>query len=75
MIPQNGESMGMRSSFLSPSSSIDPVKRMLRALPPSMRTFWKYTPWMIGSRMRGKHLGYGISTHRSALEKVIRCSN
>ena len=37
--PQNGESMGVRSFFLRPSSSRDLGKRMLRALPPSMRTF------------------------------------
>ena len=58
---------------MSPSSSRDPAKRMLRALPPSMRTLWKSMLRMIGSKTRGKHPGYGISAHWSALEKVIGC--
>ena len=39
MIPKNGESMGVRSSFLSPSLARNPANMMLRVLPPSMRTF------------------------------------
>ena len=75
MIPQNGESLGVRSSFLSPSSSRDPANRMLRALPPSMRTFRKHTSLLMGLRKSRKHPGYGMSDHWSALEKVIGYSD
>ena len=46
--------MGVRSLFLRPSSYRDLVKRMLRALPLLMRTFWKRTLLMMGSKMSEK---------------------
>jgi hypothetical protein len=65
--------MGVISSFLSPSSFIAEANRMLRALPPSMRTFWKCTCLMVGSRMSRNSLGYRMYDHWSALEKVVGC--
>ena len=67
--------MGVRFSFLSPNSFRDPANKMLRVLPPSMRTFWNHTSLMIGSRTSGKRLGYGMFDHWLALEKVTGCSN
>ena len=40
-----------------------------------MRTFWKRMSLMMGSRMSGKCLRYGMSDHWSPLEKVIGCSD
>ena len=60
---------------MSPNSVRASVKRMLRALPPSMRTFLNYTLLMIGSSMSEKRPGYGISAHWSALLNVIGYSN
>ena len=75
MTPQKGELTGVRSFFERPSSDKALAKRMLRAPPPSMRTFVKHTLWMIVSSMRGKHPVYGISAHWSTLLKVMGCSD
>jgi hypothetical protein len=55
--------MGVRSSLERPSSDKALAKRMLRALPPSIRTFVKRSLWMTVSSTRGKHPVYGISAH------------
>ena len=60
---------------MSPNSIRALVNRMLRALPPSMRTFLNRTLLMIGSSTSGKHPGYGISAHWSALLNVTGCSD
>ena len=65
----------MRSSFMSPNSVRALAKRMLRALPPSMRTFLNHTLRMVGSSTSGKCPGYGISAHWLALLNVIGCSD
>ena len=57
----------------SPNLVRAPVKSMLRALPPSMRTLLNYTLMMIGSSTSGKCPRYGISAHWSALLNVIGC--
>ena len=59
---------------MSPNSVRAPAKRMLRALPPSMRTFLNCMLLMIGSSTSGKHPGYGIFAHWLALLNVIGCS-
>ena len=58
-----------------PHSVRAPTKRILRALPPSMRTLLNRTLRMVGSCTSGKHPGYGISAHWSALLNVIGCSD
>ena len=74
-IPQNGESTGTRSSFVRPNSVRAPAKRILRALPPSMRTFLNRTLQMVGFNMTGKCPMYGISAHWLALLNVIGYSD
>jgi len=65
----------MRSCFVRPNSVRAPGKRILRALPQSMRTFLNHTLRMVGSSTSGKFLGYGISAHWSALLNVIGYSD
>jgi hypothetical protein len=55
---------------VSPSFARDLANRMLRVLSLSMRTFWKHTLLLMGSRMSGK-----ILAHWLALEKVIGYSD
>jgi hypothetical protein len=61
--------------LVSPSLARDPANRMLRALSSLMRTFWKRTLLMMGSRMNRKCPRYGILAHWLALEKVIGYSD
>ena len=60
---------------MSPNSVRALAKRILRALPPSMRTFLNHMLWMVGSSTSGNCPGYGMSAHWSALLKVIGYSD
>ena len=70
-MPQKEESKGVRSDIARPNSLRAPAKSWSKALPPSIRTFLKSTFWIVASRTRGKRPIYGMSTHWSALLKVM----